>query len=236
MSASGPQSPQDGHPRAEEPILITPSMLTTPARRVPVDFERGMSFTPTLTLVLLVANVAAFAQELATGALNDRDSIVAAGALVRDRVVAGELWRLVTSMFLHGGAAHLIGNMIVLYIVGMACEHALGTVRTAFVYFAAGFSGSILSILVRPGPSVGASGAIFGLLASVVVVLYRYRNRFHVRDKRTGYVLAAWAVYQVLSGLATPFIDNFAHLGGIAGGALATLAVTPRLLRQGTPV
>jgi rhomboid protease GluP len=124
--------------------------------------------------------------------------------------------------------------VIVLYIVGMACEHALGTVRAAFVYFAGGFSGSILSLLVRPGPSVGASGAIFGLLASVVVVLYRYRDRFHLRDKRTGFVLAAWAVYQVLSGLATPFIDNFAHLGGIAGGALATLAVTPRLLRQGT--
>lgn len=236
MSTDAPQPPADGHPRAEEPILITSSMLTTPARRVPVDFERGMSFTPTLTLVLLVANVAAFAQELATGALNDRDSIVAAGALVRDRVMAGELWRLVTSMFLHGGADHLIGNMIVLYIVGMACEHALGMVRTAFVYCAAGFSGSALSLLVRPGPSVGASGAIFGLLASVVVVLYRYRNLFHVRDKRTGFVLAAWAVYQVLSGLATPFIDNFAHLGGIAGGALATLTVTPRLLRQGTSV
>jgi rhomboid protease GluP len=209
-------------------------MLTTPARRVPVDFERGMSFTPTLTLALIVANVAAFAQELNIGALNDRDSIVATGALVRDGVEAGELWRLVTSMFLHGGADHLIGNVIVLYIVGMACEHALGTVRAAFVYFAGGFSGSILSLLVRPGPSVGASGAIFGLLASVVVVLYRYRDRFHLRDKRTGFVLAAWAVYQVLSGLATPFIDNFAHLGGIAGGALATLAVTPRLLRQGT--
>jgi rhomboid protease GluP len=209
-------------------------MLTTPARRAPVDFERGMSFTPTLTLMLIVANVAAFAQELNTGALYDRDSIVATGALVRDRVEAGELWRLVTSMFLHGGADHLIGNMIVLYIVGMACEHALGTVRTAFVYLAAGFSGSTLSLLVRPGPSVGASGAIFGLLASVVVVLYRYRDRFHLRDKRTSFVLAAWAVYQVLSGLATPFIDNFAHLGGIAGGALATLAVTPRLLRQGT--
>jgi rhomboid protease GluP len=234
VSADAPKPSQDGHPRTEEPILITPSMLTAPARRTPVDFERGMSFTPTLTLLLIVANVAAFAQELNTGALYDGDSIVAAGALVRDRVEAGELWRLVTSMFLHGGADHLIGNMIVLYIVGMACEHALGTVRTAFVYFVAGFSGSILSLLARPGPSVGASGAIFGVLASVVVVLYRYRDRFHLRDKRTGFVLAAWAVYQVLSGLATPFIDNFAHLGGIAGGALATLAVTPRLLRQGT--
>lgn len=211
-------------------------MLTGPARREPVDFERGMSLTPPLTLLLIAANVAAFTWELAIGALRDRESIVAAGALVRDQVQAGELWRLVTSMFLHGGPDHLIGNMIVLYIVGMACEHALGTARTAFVYVVAGLSGSVLSLLVRPGPSVGASGAIFGLVASVVVVLYRYRAQFHLRDKRTAFVLVVWAIYQVLSGLATPFIDNFAHLGGIAGGVLATAAVKPRLLRQGSPL
>lgn len=224
--------PEDGHPRAEEPILITPSMLTAPAQRGSVDFERGMSLTPPFTLLLIVANIAEFARELATGALHDVGSIVHAGALVRDRVVAGEVWRLVTAMFLHGGADHLIGNMIVLYIVGMACEHAFGPARTAFLYFSAGISGGIVSLLMRPGPSVGASGAIFGLLASVVVVLYRYRGRFHVRDKRIGYVLAGWAGYQILSGLATPFIDNYAHLGGIAGGALATLALTPRLLQD----
>jgi rhomboid protease GluP len=232
--SAGTRPPDDGHPRAEEPILITPSMLTTPAQRGPLDFERGMALAPPLTLLLIVANVAEFARELATGALNDVGSIVHAGALVRDRVEAGEVWRLVTSMFLHGGADHLIGNMIVLYIVGMACEHAFGPARTAFLYFTAGVSGGVVSLLLRPGPSVGASGAIFGVLASVIVVLYRYRGRFHVRDKRIGYVLAAWAGYQILSGLATPFIDNFAHLGGIAGGALATLTVTPRLLRQET--
>jgi rhomboid protease GluP len=209
-------------------------MLVTPARRTPVDFERGMSLVPPLTLALMAANLAMFARELASGALTDRDTIVAAGALVRDKVLAGEVWRLVTSMFLHGGVDHLIGNMIVLYIVGMACEHALGLARTAYVYFAAGFTGAMVSLLLRPGPSVGASGAIFGLLASVVVVLYCYRGRFHLRDNRIGLVLAAWAAYQVLSGLATPYIDNAAHLGGMIGGALTTLPITPRLLRSET--
>ena len=77
---------------------------------------------------------------------------------------------------------------------------------------------------------MGASGAIFGLVASVIVVLYRHQDRFYLRDKRFGFVLLIWAAYQVLTGLATPWIDNFGHLGGIAGGALATLAVRPRLL------
>jgi rhomboid protease GluP len=205
-------------------------MLAAPPRRGPVDFERGMSFAPVLTLVLIAANIVMFVWELATSALADRDTIVAAGALVQVEVRSGEVWRFVTSMFLHGGVDHLVGNMIVLYIVGMACEHALGLAQTALVYFAAGFSGSILSLLLRPGPSVGASGAIFGLLASVIVVLYRYRDRFHLRDKRIGLVLAVWAAYQILTGLATPWIDNLAHLGGFAGGALATVAMTPRLL------
>ena len=207
-------------------------MLAAPARRVPVDFERGMSLAPAFTLLLIGVNLAVFAWEVSTAAWSDTASIVEAGALVRDRVVAGQLWRLVTSMFLHGGPDHLIGNMIVLYIVGIACEHALGTARMAFVYFAAGLSGAALSLSMRPGPSVGASGAIFGVVASVIVVLYRHRDLYHLRDKRIGFVLAVWAGYQVLIGLGTPFIDNYAHLGGIAGGVVTTFMVTPRLLRE----
>jgi rhomboid protease GluP len=205
-------------------------MLTTPAQRGAVDFERGMSLAPSLTLLLIVANSVVFIWEMATGALSDRDSIVAAGALVRDRVSDGELWRLGTSMFLHGGADHLIGNCLVLYIVGMACEHGLGFAQTAVVYFASGLAGGLLSLAVRPGPSVGASGAIFGVAIAVVVMLYRHRDRFYVRDKRIGFVLAAWAGYTLFTGFLNPYIDNFAHLGGMAGGGLVALGVRPRLL------
>ena len=210
-------------------------MLTTPAQRGAVDFERGMSLAPSLTLLLIVANSVVFIWEVATSALSDRDSIVAAGALVRDRVTDGELWRLVTSMFLHGGADHLIGNCLVLYIVGMACEHGLGFAQTAVVYFASGLAGGLLSLAVRPGPSVGASGAIFGVTIAVVVTLYRYRDRFYVRDKRIGFVLAAWAGYTLFTGFLNPYIDNFAHLGGMAGGGLVALGVRPRLLSSPTP-
>jgi len=232
MRLDTPRPPDDGHPRAEEPLLITPSMLTAPPGRGPVEFERGMRTAPPLVLVLIAANLAMYVWEVAAGALSDAEAIVAAGALARDPVFAGEWWRLVSAMFLHGGADHLVGNMIVLYIVGIACEHALGLARTAFVYFAAGIAGSLFSLLVSPGPSVGASGAIFGLAASVIVVLYRYHHLYVVRDKRIGFVLVAWAGFQILSGLASPYIDNFAHLGGLAGGALATLAVRPRLLSE----
>ena len=203
--------------------------------RAPRDFERGMRMLPPLTLLLITCCVAMFAWEIASGALSDKDSIVAAGALTRDGVLAGEWWRLISAPFLHAGPDHLIGNCLVLYIVGLACEHALGFAQTAVVYFTSALTGAALSMAFRPGPSVGASGAIFGVLASVVVVLVRYRREFYVRDKRIAVVLAAWAAWQVLTGFATPFIDNFAHLGGIAGGALVTLGMKPRLQPEGTP-
>src|SRR2546422_4680607 len=103
-----------------------------------VDFERGMRTAPPLILVLIAANVALFGWELAAGALASRESIVEAGALVRDRVLAGEWWRLVSATFLHAGWDHLLGNCLVLYVVGVACEHAFGFVPTGVVYFARG--------------------------------------------------------------------------------------------------
>jgi len=224
----------------EKPILITPEMLagaSAQARRGGrrIDFERGMRHAPPLIVFLIAANLAMFGWEIAAGALADRETIVEAGALVRERVLAGEWWRIMSAMFLHGSVDHVLGNVVVLYIVGLACEHAFGGARTAFVYLASGVAGGLVSLAAGPGPSVGASGAIFGVIAAVVVVLYRYQDRFYVRDKRIGFVLLVWAGWQILTGLANPFIDNFAHLGGLAGGTLAALTLRPRLLSNGPP-
>jgi len=213
----------------EQPIIITPDMLAAAVdtRR---DFERGMRTAPPLILFLIAANVAMFGWEVATGALTNRDSIVAAGALVRDRVIAGEWWRLISATFLHAGFDHLIGNCLVLYVVGMACEHAFGFARTAIVYVTSGLTGSLLSAAVTPGPSLGASGAIFGVVGAVIVVLYAHQKRFYLRDKRIGFVLAAWSVYQIGTGLLSPYIDNYGHVGGLVGGAGIALLLQPRLL------
>lgn len=237
----------------EEPILITPDMIAQrppPPRPAPaaradgrIDFERGMRHFPPVVLTLIVANIAVFAWEIASGVFMDPKALIEAGiagpnlleagALVRAEVLAGEWWRTITATFLHGGFGHLFGNMVVLYIVGMACEHAFGVARMMLVYFGSGVAGSALSLLASPGPSVGASGAVFGVLAAVVVMLYRNQHRFFVRDKRIGFVLAAWAIWQLLTGFLSPFVDNFAHLGGIIGGALAALLLTPRLTAAG---
>ena len=97
---------------------------------------------------------------------------------------------------------------------------------------AAATTGSLLSAALSPGPSVGASGAIFGVVAAVIVVLYRYQRRFYLRDKRIGFVLLFWAAYQISTGLLNPYIDNYGHLGGFAGGASAALLLRPSLLSR----
>jgi len=84
-------------------------------------------------------------------------------------------------------------------------------------------------VLAGPGPSVGASGAICGLMGGVVLLLYRYRHTFHVRSKEIALVLAGWAGYTILIGAIDPKIDNWAHLGGLVGGALVSLGIRARL-------
>jgi rhomboid protease GluP len=83
---------------------------------------------------------------------------------------------------------------------------------------------------------VGASGAIFGIMGAVIATLYLYRDRFQVRDKRIGVVLAVWAAYALALGAVSPMVDNAAHVGGLLGGTLLVAALRPRLSRRFAPV
>jgi rhomboid protease GluP len=218
----------DSPAQTETPILITSSMLESqPATRL--DFESGMSVTPVFTIALIIANATVFIWELATGVLTSEAGLIGAGALVRDRVLHGEVWRLLSAAFLHASPGHIIGNCVMLYIVGMALEHAAGVRQTLLVYLTSAVAGGLMSVALSRGPSVGASGAIFGVVGAVVVILYQHRDRFHLRDNRVALVLAVYAAYTVVTGMASPFIDNAAHVGGFLGGALAGYFVEPRL-------
>ena len=211
---------------SEAPQRITPDMLLS--RRV--DFERRMRRLPPLTVGLIAVLALIFAVEAAMDVPESRDAIVMAGALEAASVAAGQYWRLVSATFLHGSFEHLVSNAIALLILGMVCEHAFGRGQFLLLYLGSGVAGSLLSLLTSAGPSVGASGAIFGLQAAAIVLFRRHRERLLLRDRRIGVVLAVWAILSIAGGVFSPYIDNGAHVGGALGGALIARHLHPVVL------
>jgi rhomboid protease GluP len=210
----------------ETPLRIAPEMLLS--RRV--DFERRMRRFPPLTVAIIAVLLLILIFEIRVGALESREAIVAMGALARERVAAGDYWRLLTAPWLHGSVDHLLGNGIALYILGMVCESAFGRAQFLVLYVLSGLAGSLLSVVMSPGPSVGASGAIFGLQGAAIVLFRMHRERLLVRDRRVGLVLIIWALYTIVGGFMEPLIDNGAHIGGALGGALITRYLHPVVL------
>jgi rhomboid protease GluP len=140
----------------------------------------------------------------------------------------GQWWRLVTSMFLHGGIVHLILNGWGLFQLGALFETWLGSPKLLLVYFVSGIAGSLASAFFSQVPSVGASGAIFGLLGALIAFLLRRHQVLTPQAKSLLFQLVGWAVINVFFGFSTPGIDNAAHLGGCAAGFLLGLTLRER--------
>lgn len=131
----------------------------------------------------------------------------------------GEWWRLLTPMLVHGGALHLFLNMYILFIYGPNVEQTFGTARFVVMFLVSGFMGSAFSYAFPPdNPSVGASGAIFGVVGVLVVYLYRRRSSHLMAHYLRG--MAIFIGANLLLGFLWQGIDNFAHIGGLLGGAL----------------
>lgn len=149
----------------------------------------------------------------------------------------GEPWRLITSMFLHAGPLHLLVNCYSLYQLGQLIETMCGPHLMLLIYFIAGLSGALTSAFfgLDYRLSVGASGAIFGLMGTAVVMfLVRLRNLMPKEEnKRILINLVGIIAINLYIGFTQPMIDNAAHIGGLVGGALASLILTsPRVLRR----
>ena len=134
----------------------------------------------------------------------------------------GEWYRLLTCTLVHAGIIHLLCNMYSLYIVGTQLENVIGKLKFTIVYIISALSGSLLSIIFSSSYSVGASGAIFGLLGSLLYFGYHYRLYLSNVIKSQ---LIPIIVLNLALGFMIPGIDNIAHIGGLIGGYLATMAV-----------
>jgi rhomboid protease GluP len=140
----------------------------------------------------------------------------------------GQYWRLLTAIFLHGGIFHLFMNAFSLFVLGPDTERIYGTGRFVAIYFVAGLSGSMLSYAFSPSPSVGASGAIFGLIGALAVFFYTANHILGDFGRSQLQGLIAILVINLVFGFSTPGIDNLGHIGGLLGGAVAGWLLVPR--------
>ena len=199
-----------------------PARVTTGVRRA--AYEGGGAI---VTKTLIGLNVLVFLLNLAQGSTLSRisGSLFEKGALYigspfTSGLADGEWWRLITSAFLHGSLIHLGLNMLVLWIVGLRSSRRSGAGGFLALYVVSGLAGSAGALLFDPDAvTVGASGAIYGVLGAALVL-----------ESQGSHVLGGQAfgliVFNLVLTFAIPNISIGGHLGGLAGGALAMLALS----------
>ena len=133
-----------------------------------------------------------------------------------------EVWRLVSYMFLHGSLIHLLVNMYSLYVIGTQIETYLGRFKYLTIYLISGICGGMLSCIASHSASVGASGAIFGLLGAMAYFGYHYR--LYLGNVLKNEIIPIIAI-NLFIGFTVPGIDNFCHIGGLVGGFFTTMAL-----------
>ena len=180
---------------------------------------KKLIITPMIILVCVILFVSMY---IWGNGSEDALTLLLFGANYRPFVQVGEVWRLLSSMFLHIGIIHLVVNMYSLYIIGRQLESFLGKWKYLAVYIGSGITGSLLSVVVHSSISAGASGAIFGLLGSLLYFGYHYR--LYLGSVLKTQVIPV-IVINLLIGFMIPGIDNFCHIGGLVGGYLLTMAL-----------
>ncbi len=187
--------------------------------RTKVKTIRSISSAPIVTQALIAINVAVFIAATAAGAsLSGGGSgvVFTKGYLYGPLIVhQHEYWRIVTSGFLHDGILHLAFNMLFLYIMGAMLEPAIGRLNFAAVYVASLLAGAFGALLFQPqSPTVGASGACFGVLGALIVVAHN--RRIPIWQSGLGITLAINIVFS----LSVSGISIGGHLGGLIGGLI----------------
>lgn len=212
------------------------------------QFSRLRRFNWVTWLILLVTVavwcVTAYQVALAAGAQNLRDVLanvlsdaenadvlVAYGAKYNSAILAGQYWRFVTPIFLHANILHIGLNMLNFVVLGIVIERIFGHLRFLMIYLVTGVISIIASALFMPDEvSVGASGAIFGIVGAYAVFVLVHRRAFPRRGIPTLLWLVIVIGINLAIGLFISNVDNYAHLGGFASGCILGFLFTPRYI------
>lgn len=216
---------------SEEPIRIFDEQRELGEKAALQHFSQSA----TLVITILVVNLIVFLLLTLSGGSTDPQNLIRFGALFQPLVKEGQYWRLLTAAFLHIGIVHLLLNSYSLWVLGSLLERLYGTAQFACLYLVSALTGSLLSVSLTEGVAAGASGAIFGVAGAMAVGGLRYQAQIPASLKDTfGKGALPFIGYNLFYGFTNPGIDNFAHLGGAAGGALCALLMRPRQDRPST--
>lgn len=227
MQEPAPRPAEAAAERSEAEVSDAAAQAQMQAQAQAFD-ERLARMTPTLWAPWLMMGLC-IAVWAATGIAGmsltqpRADDLYRWGANSASGVQAGQVWRLLTAMFLHGGALHLAFNMYALLQAGLLVTQLFGNLGFLIIYLGAGLAGNALSLHYagQAGVSVGASGAVFGVAGALLVAVLQHRGRFPIgRPRQLLVSMGVFIVFSLLYGLKDG-IDNAAHVGGLLAGALA---------------
>ena len=192
----------------------------------------GDRVQPILTYSFLALIVVIFVLEEVAGGSTNNEVLVRFGASYGPFILQGEIWRLLSSMFVHIGMTHLMFNGFALYTIGRDVEIFYGHERFAVVYFGSGLFGSLVSFAIR-GPmefSAGASGAIFGLIGAELAFLWFHRERLGELGRQHRKRILGLIVLNLIIGFSIAVVNNAAHIGGLIGGFALGYLLAPRYM------
>jgi membrane associated rhomboid family serine protease len=209
-----------GRPICPECMTPTPVGMRCPEcsrQRTKVRTAQSLTDEPRATYVLMAICIVLALGDMFSGGTSD---ILRQGGVNGPDVADGEYWRIVTAGFLHAGLIHLLFNMYALYILGTMLEPAIGRMRFLLIYFVSLLCGSFGALLLSPDANtVGASGAVFGLMGAAIAVM---RNR-GIDPMASG--LPFWLGINLLITFTIPNISVGGHIGGLIGGALTAVVL-----------
>ncbi len=215
MNNNTPTESQNNYRDPNEYSVEPPVQQAPPPQRM-VRLPNNKPFVVYLIMgITILAYLLQIGSEMRVG----YEDISFFGMKINELIYAGEYWRLITPVFLHGSLMHIAFNMYALYALGPQLERFYGSWQFLLLYLTCGFGGVVASFVFTTAPSVGASTAIFGLLGAHGIFAYLNQKTFGERAKRSLRSVVQIAAINLLIGF-TPGIDNWGHFGGLVAGAI----------------
>ena len=190
-------------------------------------------FFPRVTFSLIGLTILFFVLQVISQAVLGWDVLVEWGAKDNNLIRAGQMWRLITPLFLHGSPLHIGFQLLVVFVMGAFLERIFGSRRFLLLYFLSGFAGYAFSFLLSGGATIGSSTVVYGLGGASVLTWYR--------NRKTSFRFPGWLFGLLVFIVVTSFlsetvshVDDFAHIGGLAGGLIFTWFACPLWQNDGT--